>query len=80
MEIASSTLADVGTPPGTTTATDIAGGLPNQIMATVTGRIPLLQNFGELGLGDSITMPTDWPRLAQAMATARAADNPNPAA
>src|SRR5262249_25010062 len=46
---------------------DVAGGSGNQLQVLVTGQIPMLSNYGELGLGDSITMPADWPRLANAM-------------
>jgi hypothetical protein len=51
----------------------------NDLQVLVTGSIPLLQNFGELGLGDQIVMPTDWARLASAVATFRDPAAPNPA-
>jgi hypothetical protein len=59
--------------------TDVAGGTGNELQVLVTGQIPLLSNYGELGLGDSITMPNDWPALANAIATFRDPLNPNPA-
>ena len=59
--------------------TDVAGGSGNQLQLLITGTIPLLENYGELGLGSSITMPADWPRLANAMATFFDPLNPNPA-
>ncbi len=57
---------------------DIAGGAPNNFRVDVTGNIPLRANFRELGLGDTLTMPTDWPRLAQVFGTYFNPDNPNP--
>ena len=59
--------------------TDVAGGAGNELQVLVNGTIPLLSNYGELGLGNQITMPDDWPRLAQVMATFRDPLNPNPA-
>jgi len=59
--------------------TDVAGGAGNELQVLVNGTIPLLSNYGELGLGDSITMPDDWPALANVMATFRDPLNPNPA-
>jgi hypothetical protein len=59
--------------------TDVAGGAGNQLQLLITGTIPLLENYGELGLGSSITMPADWPRLANAMATFQDPLNPSPA-
>jgi len=49
------------------------------LQVLVNGTIPLLSNYGELGLGDSITMPNDWAPLANAMATFQDPLNPNPA-
>jgi hypothetical protein len=64
--------------------TDFAGATtPNVLEANVTGNIPLLQDFNELGIGHSITlpdgstvnglvMPTDWATLANSgIATVR---------
>jgi hypothetical protein len=59
--------------------TDVAGGSGNELQVLVNGTIPLLSNYGELGLGDSITMPDDWAPLANAMATFRDPLEPNPA-
>src|SRR5213080_2394568 len=59
--------------------TDVAGGAGNELQVLVTGTIPLLENYGELGLGSAITMPTDWARLATAMATFQDPLEPNPA-
>jgi len=59
--------------------TDVAGGSGNELQVLVNGTIPLLSNYGELGLGDSITMPDDWAPLANAMATVQSPLNPNPA-
>jgi hypothetical protein len=42
---------------------------PGEIRATVTGNLPLGQNYSELGLGASITLPNDWAALATALAT-----------
>jgi hypothetical protein len=46
-----------------------AGSAPGQTQLKLTGSIPLGNGFEELGLGGTITMPTDWPRLAAVMAT-----------
>jgi hypothetical protein len=59
--------------------TDVAGGVGNELQVLVNGTIPLLSNYGELGLGDSLTMPDDWANLANVMATFRDPLNPNPA-
>src|SRR6266550_1919070 len=59
--------------------TDVAGGAGNELQVLVNGTIPLLSNYGELGLGSSITMPDDWAKLANAMATFQDPLNPNPA-
>jgi hypothetical protein len=58
---------------------DAAGGEFNELQVLVNGTIPLLGNYGELGLGDSVTMPDDWAALANAMATFRDPLDPNPA-
>jgi hypothetical protein len=65
-----------------TSATDVAGGEPNVVEANVTGNIPLLQDFNELGIGHPITipdgttvngvvLPDDWSTLANKLATVR---------
>src|SRR5215471_17320168 len=74
MNIASATASVVN---GGTT--DVAGGTGNELQVLVTGQIPMLSNYGELGLGDSITMPNDWAALANAMASFQDPLNPNPA-
>src|SRR5919109_3273218 len=66
MNIASSTLALTR---GTTT--DVAGDAGNDLQVLVTGQIPLLSNYAELGLGNQLIMPDDWARLANAIATFR---------
>jgi len=75
--------AGLCTGPTTETITDFAGATtPNVLEANVTGNIPLLQDFNELGIGHPITipdgttvnglvMPADWATLASAMATVR---------
>ncbi|MDX6566542.1 MAG: hypothetical protein QOE10_2204, partial [Gaiellales bacterium] len=52
---------------------------PAQLRAVVTGTLPLGQNFTELGLGASITLPNDWALLANALATDGNPFNSNPA-
>jgi hypothetical protein len=52
---------------------------PGQLRAVVTGTLPLLQNFSELGLGASIVLPNQWADLAKAMATDANPTDPNPA-
>src|SRR5215813_4966971 len=59
--------------------TDVAGGAGNELQVLVTGQIPLLSNYGELGLGASITMPNDWAALANAMASFQDPLSANPA-
>ena len=59
--------------------TDVAGGPGNDLQVLVNGQIPLLGNYGELGLGDSLTMPDDWAALANVMATFRDPLDPSPA-
>ena len=59
--------------------TDLAGGEFTEFQVLVNGTFPLLGNYGELGLGDSLTMPDDWADLANAMATFRDPLDPNPA-
>jgi hypothetical protein len=73
------------TGPTTSVVNDVAGATtPNILEANVTGNIPLLQDFNELGIGHSITlpdgttapglvMPTDWAVWASAMASTRGA-------
>jgi hypothetical protein len=46
-----------------------AGGAPGRVQVTVKGTLPLLGNYAELLLGDSITLPDGWALLAQALAT-----------
>jgi hypothetical protein len=36
----------------------------HRVNVTVTGNVPLLADFSEWGLGDHITLPADWPKLA----------------
>jgi len=74
MNINSASLSVVG---GVTT--DVAGGSGNDLQVLVNGQIPLLGNYGELGLGDSLTMPDDWAALANVMATFRDPLDANPA-
>jgi hypothetical protein len=64
------------TGPTTDVISDVAGATtPNVLEANVTGNIPLLQDFNELGIGHAITlpdgssvtglvMPDDWATLA----------------
>ena len=59
--------------------TDTAGGPGNELQVLVKGQFPLLQNYTELGLGDSLTMPDDWARLARAIATSNSPFHPDPA-
>jgi hypothetical protein len=53
----------------------VAGGAPGRVQVTVTGNLPLGNNFTELGLPASINLPAEsngtsyWPALAQALAT-----------
>jgi len=75
--------AGLCTGPTTDTITDVAGQTtPNVLEANVTGNIPLLQDFNELGIGHNITlpdgstapglvMPDDWATMAHALATVR---------
>src|SRR5919108_1437813 len=51
----------------------------NELRVDVTGNFPLLQNYGELGLGDSMTMPAGWPALARAIGTSNSPFHPDPA-
>jgi hypothetical protein len=53
-------------------------GSRNQLRVDVTGRIPLLQDFSELGIGNELIMPTDWAKLAGAVATWRDPTVANP--
>ena len=46
-----------------------AGGNPGRVQIKVKGTLPLLGNYAELGLGESITLPDQWPALAQSLAT-----------
>lgn len=64
--------------PGADVLTDPAGAGPNNFRVDVTGNIPLRADFRELGLGDTLQMPQDWPRLAVAMGTFFNPDNPAP--
>jgi hypothetical protein len=64
--------------PGADVLTDPAGAGPNNFRVDVTGNIPLRADFRELGLGDTLQMPRDWPRLAVAMGTYFNPDNPAP--
>ncbi len=57
----------------------MAGGPGNDLQVLVNGQIPLLGNYGELGLGDSLQMPDDWAALANVMATFQDPLNPSPA-
>jgi hypothetical protein len=47
----------------------VAGGRSGRVQVTVTGTLPLLGNYAELGLGPSIGLPAGWPALAKALAT-----------
>ena len=58
---------------------EVAGTF-NCLRVDVTGQIPLLQDFSELGIGNQLIMPTDWAKLATAVATYEDPANPNPAA
>jgi hypothetical protein len=57
----------------------VAGGADGQVRAVVTGTIPLNSDYSGLGLGSSITLPTDWAALANAMATDEDPSDANPA-
>ncbi len=49
---------------------DVAGGEGNRLRLNVTGTLPLGNNFSELGMGPSITLPSnDWATLAGKLAT-----------
>ena len=52
---------------------------PGEIRATVKGTLPLGQDYSELGLGASITLPDQWAALAGALATDADPSNANPA-
>jgi hypothetical protein len=52
---------------------------PAEVRATVTGNLPLGQDYSELGLGSSLTLPNDWSKLANALATDASPWNGNPA-
>jgi hypothetical protein len=52
---------------------------PGQLRAVVTGNLPLLQNYSELNLGTSITLPNQWADLANALATDANPFNAKPA-
>jgi hypothetical protein len=52
---------------------------PGEIRATVKGTLPLGQNYSELGLGASVTLPDDWAALAGALATDGSQFNSNQA-
>jgi hypothetical protein len=47
----------------------VAGGRSGRVQVKVTGNLPLLGNYAELGLGPSITLPAGWSALAHALAT-----------
>jgi hypothetical protein len=55
-----------GDPNGT--GTYDAGRHDGRVRVTVTGNVPLLGNYSELGLGDRITLPNDYPALAGRLA------------
>ena len=55
-----------------------AGAADGTARVQVTGNLPLGNNFSELGLGESLTLPADWPRLATAMASTADAGNRYP--
>ena len=79
--LSASNAGSVGPPPITTNPadlTDVAGGNANNFRVDVTGNIPLRANFRELGLGDTLTMPTDWARLASVFGSYFHPDNPAP--
>lgn len=82
--LSASNAGSTGPGPITTNPADLidyAGGAApgtqrNNFRVDVTGNIPLRANFRELGLGDTLTMPNDWPRLAEKMAAYFSPDNP----
>jgi hypothetical protein len=41
----------------------------HHVKVTIKGNVPLLANFSEWGLGDHITLPDDWAKLAARAAT-----------
>jgi hypothetical protein len=45
------------------------------LRATLNGNLPLGNNFSELGLGDTLTLPDGWAALANALASDRNPDN-----
>ncbi len=45
------------------------GDHPGQIRAVITGTLPLGQDYSELGIGSSVTLPDQWATLAGALAT-----------
>ena len=80
--LSASNAGSVGDGPITTdpaSLVDNVGAGRNNFRVDVTGNIPLRANFRELGLGDTLTMPNDWARLAGVMATYFNPDNPNAA-
>jgi hypothetical protein len=55
------------------------GDHPGQLRATITGTLPLGQDYSELNIGSSVTLPTDWKTLATALATDDNRYDSNPA-
>ena len=51
---------------------------PEQLPRRRDGQHPAARDFRELGLGDTLQLPRDWPRLAVAMGTYFNPDNPAP--
>ncbi|MBA3330217.1 MAG: hypothetical protein H0T39_04975 [Actinobacteria bacterium] len=56
------------TPAPGVTLTDVAGGPGDPLIARVRGRLPLGNNFSELGLGGSIMLPDAYASLATRLA------------
>jgi hypothetical protein len=55
-----------------------AGAADGVVRVQVSGNLPLGNNFSELGLGDTLTLPDDWPALAAKMASSANVDNQYP--
>jgi len=80
MKINAASLSNVagGSGPLTGPISELPGSF-NDLQVVVSGSIPLLQNYGELGIGDELILPNDWAKLANAVATFRDPAAPNPA-
>jgi hypothetical protein len=57
----------------------VAGGNPGIVQVKVTGSMPMGSSFANFGLPATVTLPQDWPALANALAVDADPDNANPA-